>query len=165
MRISIIVATGLQRQIGLAGQIPWHLSADLRNFKNLTMGHHLIVGRKTYQSIGRPLPGRKMLIISRNKDFSAPDCQTIGSLTEAIEKARQAGDSEVFIAGGGEIYKESLAVADHLYWTQVFYDGEADTFFPDITNMDWKKTFSEFSPESNGEPAWQYGIWEKGTAN
>ncbi len=161
MRISIIVAMGLQRQIGLAGKLPWHISADLKNFKKLSMGHTLIFGRKTFESIGKALPGRKILILTRNTHYSAPAWETAASLAEALQKAKDQGESEVFIAGGAEIYALGLPLAHRLYLTSVSYNGPADTFFPVFDREPWTLMFSHFSPEQDAEAAWLYEVWEK----
>ena len=161
MKISIIVAMGLERQIGREGKIPWHLSWDLKNFKKITMGHHLVVGRKTFQSIGHALPGRQMIVVSRNADFSAPGCTTAPSLTVAIQMAQEKGEKELFIAGGCEIYAEAIPLAQKLYITQVDYIGEADRYFPPMSLDNWERTFSNFSPSQGDEPSAQFEIWEK----
>src|SRR5512139_3630480 len=110
MNISLIVAMDEERGIGKGGKVPWHLKADLQRFKALTMGHHLIVGRKTWESIGRPLAGRVMVIITRSPVYrpeNCPDCVVVDSLDAALEVARQAGEQEAFIGGGGEIFAQA----------------------------------------------------------
>jgi len=104
--ISIIVALSENNVVGVRNQLPWKLSADLKRVKELTMGHHIIMGRKTYESIGKPLPGRTNVIITRNKNYQAEGCVIVSSLEEAIEMSK--ADSEVFIFGGGEIFKEAI---------------------------------------------------------
>ena len=134
--ISIIVATGRQNQIGLNGTMPWHLSDDLKNFKKLTSGHPVIMGRKTFDSIGKALPNRLNFVITSNPaNVSAYNICTVSSLEQAIKKAGLAG-KEIFIIGGASIYKQSLDLVDKLIITHVDYDGEADTYMPEI---DWKK--------------------------
>ena len=105
---SIIVAMDERGGIGLNNRVPWHIPADLRRFKALTMGHHLIVGRKTYESIGRVLPGRTMIIVSRSKDYRAEGCWVVSSLQGALRLAEEGGETEVFIGGGGMIYAQAL---------------------------------------------------------
>jgi len=146
MIISIIVALDENRGIGLKNQIPWHLPADLARFKKLTMGHHLVVGRKTYESIGFPLPGRQMIILTRNPEFEAQDCFTVKSLDAALELAEKRGEKEVFIIGGAEIYREALPLSDHLYLTAVHTSAEADTHFPAIEKDRWAEVCSQYSP-------------------
>jgi dihydrofolate reductase len=138
MIISLIVAMDEGRGIGKDNHIPWRLSADLKRFKALTMGHHLIMGRKTYESIGRPLPGRTTLIITRNLNYQAEGCQIAHSLKGALELARTDGEDEAFIIGGGEIFKHALPLADRIYLTQVRARLDCDTFFPDFDLGDWQ---------------------------
>lgn len=129
-----------ERGIGKDGRVPWHLSADLRRFKALTLGHHLIVGRKTWESIGRPLPGRMMVIISRNPHYrpeNCPGCIVVSSLPAALDLARRAGDDEAFIGGGGEIYAQALPLANRIYLTHVHARLGCDVFFPLFDPADW----------------------------
>ncbi len=137
MNISIIVALSENNVVGINNQLPWHLSADLKRVKALTMGHHLIMGRKTFESIGRPLPGRTNVIITRNKNFKAEGCVTVSSLTEALERSKD--DSEVFIFGGGEIFREGLPKVTKIYMTRIHRDFEGDTHFPELNSNDWKE--------------------------
>lgn len=146
MIISLIAALDERGAIGLQGGLPWHLSSDLIRFKNLTMNHHLVMGRKTYQSIGRALPGRMMVVVSRNQDFHAEGCRVEHSLDEALEYARQNGETEVFIIGGGDIFQQSLPFADRIYLTRVHAVTEADTFFPDLNLDEWRVQSSSFVP-------------------
>ncbi len=138
MIVSMIVAVSENGVIGKDGDIPWRLSADLQRFKHLTMDHHLIMGRKTYESIGRPLPGRKMVIITHQEDFVAPGCEVVHSLEDAISLAEKAGETEVFIAGGASIYAEAFPKAQRLYYTQVNAEVDGDTFFPTFSEEDWQ---------------------------
>jgi len=137
MIISIIVAMDEQRGIGKEGRLPWHLSADLKRFKSLTMGHYLIMGRKTFESIGRPLPGRTMIIITRNRSYAAEGCLIAASLKAAMAIAEERGESEAFIAGGGEIFTQALPLADRIYLTLVHAVVEADVFFPEYEPKEW----------------------------
>lgn len=129
MKVSIIVATGKNGEIGLENKLLWHLPADMKFFREKTMGHHMIMGRKTYESIGKPLPGRTTVIITRDKDYKAEGCIVVHSLEEAIQKAEAAGDTEAMITGGAEIYKLALDKADVLYLTEVEGEFKADSFF------------------------------------
>ena len=124
--------------IGLNNQVPWHLPSDLKRFKSLTMGHHLIVGRKTYESIGRPLPGRIMIIVTRAKQYQAAGCLVAASLKEALSIAEQAGEREVFIGGGGQIYAQAIAIANRIYLTQVRTTADADVYFPAWDRANWQ---------------------------
>ncbi len=138
MLVSLIVAMDRNRAIGLQNRVPWHLSADLQNFKRLTMGHHLVQGRRTYESIGRPLPGRWMVVLSRQRDYSAPGCDVVHSLPEALDLARSRGENEVFIGGGAGVYQESLPLADQIYLTRVQAEVHADTYFPPFDGRRWR---------------------------
>ncbi len=146
MIISLIAAVDEDGGIGLDNQIPWHLPADLARFKEVTMGHHLVVGRKTFQSIGSALVGRQMIILTRNPEFEAPECFTAANLDEALARAESAGEKEVFIIGGAEIYQEALPLADRLYLTKVHTRVEVDVYFPDIDDKEWELVVEEFYP-------------------
>src|SRR5690349_21170892 len=130
MTISIIVALSENNVVGINNQLPWHLSADLKRVKALTMGHHLIMGRKTFESIGRPLPGRTNVIITRDRNYQAEGCVVVGSLMEALDKAKE--DNEAFIFGGGEIFKEGLPKVNKIYMTRIHQHFEGDTHFPEL---------------------------------
>src|SRR5262245_8173289 len=107
------------RGIGIDNKLPWRLPADHKRFRELTMGHQIIVGRKTYESIGRPLPGRRMIIVTHNRNYRTEGCDVAHSIEQAIELARERDDSEVFICGGGEIYSQTIELADRIYLTLV----------------------------------------------
>lgn len=139
MKISLIVAMDERGGIGLRGRLPWHLSADLKHFKELTMGHSLVMGRKTYESIERALPGRKLVVITHQRDFQVEGAQVTHSLGEALELVRRSGESEVFVAGGGEVFADALRIADNIYLTRVQTVAEADTFFPDVDLEEWEE--------------------------
>lgn len=138
MLISIIVAMGRNRAIGFQNALPWRLSADMKRFKDLTMGHHILMGRKTYESIGRPLPGRTSIVITRQMDFRAEGCLIVHSLDEAIALAQARGEQEAFVIGGAEIYAQAVPQADRLYLTFVDAAPEADAFFPEFAEADWQ---------------------------
>lgn len=142
MKISIIAAMDEKRGIGKNGHLPWHIPEDLQRFKKTTTGHTIIMGRKTFESIGHPLPDRKTIILTRNLSFNSEGCQISTSFSEAIDLAKSAGESEVFIAGGGDIFSQSIIFADELYLTIVEGDFEADTFFPDYSAFS-RKIFEE----------------------
>jgi dihydrofolate reductase len=138
MRVSIIAAVADNGVIGRRGDLPWHLSADLKRFKRLTMGHHLLIGRRTFEAIGRPLPGRKLVVISRQRATLPAGVLLARSLSAAIRIAEQAGDDEAFVAGGAEIYALALSRADRLYLTRVHASFEGDTTFPNYDESSWK---------------------------
>ncbi len=130
MKVSIIVAVADNGVIGQGGRVPWHLSADLKRFKALTMGHHLIVGRRTWESIGRPLPGRRTIVVSRSRPELPAEVGLAPSLEAALATAALAGDDEAFVAGGAEIYAQAMPLAERLYLTRVHAMPEGDAVFP-----------------------------------
>lgn len=133
--ISIIAAIGSNRELGENNKLLWHIPEDLERFKEITSHHPVIMGRKTYESIGRPLPERVNIIVTHDKNFSRPGCLTAGSLEEAITMARKKDKNEIFIIGGGQIYDQAIGIADKLYLTKVEGNFEADTFFPDYSRF------------------------------
>lgn len=130
------------RGIGLDNRLPWHLPDDLKRFKRLTMGHHLIMGRKTFESIGRPLPGRETIILSRQRDLMYAGCTVVSSLQAALELAESRGEDQVFIAGGGQLYAQALQLADCMHLTHVYTIAPADTFFPEFDRQAWLEKHS-----------------------
>ncbi len=145
MRISIIAAVAENGVIGRQGRLPWHLSDDLRRFKRLTMGHTIIMGRRTWQSIGRALPGRRTVVVSRQPDYrvNMAAVEMAASLDAALQIAASAGDDEAFIVGGAELYRNALHRADRLYMTRVRAVVDGDTYFPDVQLGDWQLVESE----------------------
>ena len=139
MIVSIIAAMDNRRGIGIENRLPWRLSADLKRFRELTMGHHIIVGRKTFDSIGKPLPGRQMIVVTRDNEFQADGCDVCHSLPGALDFARSRGEEEVFIIGGAQIYEQALPLADRMYLTFVDAEIVADTFFPAFDPQDWSE--------------------------
>jgi dihydrofolate reductase len=137
--LSVIAAMAKNRVIGIENRLPWHLPEDLRHFKTLTMGHHIVMGRKTYESIGRPLPGRVTVIVTRNPDYRADGCVTADSLDAAIEFGRAAGDPEIFFVGGAELYGQVLTRADRLYLTEIQAEFAGDAHFPAL-DSGWRET-------------------------
>jgi dihydrofolate reductase len=164
MLVSLIVAMDEEGGIGYRGGLPWRLSADLRRFKQLTMGHHILMGRKTYESIGRPLPGRRTIIITRNRYFTALGCQTAISLEEALDLAEKSGEQEAFIIGGGEIFSEAINKADKIYLTRVHTVTGADTYFPSFRIEDWNVEDHIFheADEKNQYPSTYMRLVRKG---
>lgn len=137
MRRSIIVAMSLDRVIGRDNGLPWRLPEDLKRFKRLTLGHHLLVGRKTFESIGRPLPGREMVVITRRDDYRPEGVRLAHSIDEALGIASAAGDDEAFIGGGAEIFRATLDLADRIYLTLVRATIAGDTLFPEFDRESW----------------------------
>jgi dihydrofolate reductase len=142
MKISLIVAMSSNRAIGLDGQMPWHLSADLKRFKQITMGHPILMGRLTFESIGRALPGRTNIVVSRNPDYRPEGCLVVDSVEAAISQGCQL-DDEVFVIGGSTLYEATLPIASTLYITQINQDFEGDTFFPDFDRNNWAEVERE----------------------
>jgi dihydrofolate reductase len=142
MKISLIVAMASNRAIGLNNQMPWHLSADLKKFKQITMGSPILMGRKTHESIGKALPGRTNIIISRNLSYKQDDCLVFDNIDKAIETVCKEND-ELFVMGGASIYDAMLAKADMLYLTKINKEFKGDTFFPVIDENDWKEISRE----------------------
>ncbi|KKU21132.1 MAG: hypothetical protein UX31_C0021G0010 [Candidatus Nomurabacteria bacterium GW2011_GWA1_46_11] len=147
--INIIVAHSRNMAIGKANSLPWRLPDDLKRFKKLTSGHPIIMGRKTYQSINRPLPDRTNIVVTRDMDLEIPGCVVVHSAAEAIKKAQEFDREEIFIIGGAELYKETLSLADRLYVTIVDMHADGDAFFPEYSNIFTKK-ISEESGEFEG---------------
>ena len=143
MKVSQIVAVSKNRAIGKDNDLIWHLPSDLQFFKRRTSGHHIIMGRKNYESIGRPLPNRTNVIISRNVDYQAEGCVTVQSIQEALDLAESNNETEAFIIGGGQIYEQSLDLVSTIYLTEVHEEFEGDTFYPELGN-EWKEEEREF---------------------
>jgi dihydrofolate reductase len=137
MRVTLIAALGRDGVIGLGNRMPWHISEDLSRFKNLTMGHPVVMGRKTFGSIGKPLPGRDNIVITRSREFAAPGCRIVHSLEEALAAAD--GAAEVFVIGGAEIYALALPLADRLELTEVDVSISGDAYFPDFERAAWRE--------------------------
>ncbi|HEY9559320.1 MAG TPA: dihydrofolate reductase [Anseongella sp.] len=141
MNLSILAAKAANNVIGKSNQLIWHMPADLKHFRELTTGSTVIMGRKTFESIGKPLPNRHNIVVTRQKDYPAPGCEVVGSLDEAVQISHQ--EENVFILGGGEIYRQSMEIAGTLYITEIHATFEGDTFFPPIDTAVWVETFRE----------------------
>ncbi|MGI9222042.1 MAG: dihydrofolate reductase [Woeseiaceae bacterium] len=146
--ISLIVAASTNNVIGVAGGLPWHLSDDLKRFKALTMGKPIIMGRKTFESIGRALPGRQNIVITSQAGYKAEGCDVVSSTDAAIEVAGEA--TEKMIIGGGEIYRLFLPIADRIYLTRVAVDVSGDTLFPELDANVWQETDREAHQAGEG---------------
>lgn len=144
MTVTIVVAMGSDGVIGVDGAMPWHLPADLAHFKRATLGHPMIMGRKTYESIGRPLPGRTTIVVTGQPDWSAEGVQVAASFGQALDEAL-ALDPDVFVVGGAQIYAEALGhgVVDRLVVTHIDAAPAGDTYFPDLNWSEWKVTEQE----------------------
>lgn len=138
----IVAAVGRNGAIGIEGGLPWRIPEDLARFKQLTMGHAVVMGRATYESIGRPLPGRRNIVLSRSVDLKYEGVEVAGSLHGAIETARSHGE-HAFIIGGAEVYRTALPVADRMELTEVDSEPKADTWFPDVDWSNWQEVARE----------------------
>jgi dihydrofolate reductase len=132
--------------IGKGNRLPWRLSADLKRFRELTMGHHIVMGRKTFESIGRALPGRQTVIVTRNRGLEVEGCLIAHSVDEALGMAEQRGETELFICGGADVYAQTIGRADRIYLTEVHAEVEADTFFPAWDRTLWREAQSADYP-------------------
>jgi len=154
MTVSLIAAMSENRVIGRENGLPWKLPADLKRLKRLTMGHHVIMGRKTFDSIHKALPGRINVVITRDRSFEADEVATVSSLQDALRLAEASGDPEVFVAGGGEIFEQALPIANRIYLTLIHKHFEGDTFFPDFDRSVWTLTTEaeRLTDEKSGLP-------------
>lgn len=137
-RLSLIAAMARNRAIGIDNKLPWRLPEDLKHFKTLTLGHHILMGRKTWESLPGKLPGRTSVVITRSRDLQVPDCIVAHSIEEAI--AACSGDEEVFFIGGAELYRQALDIADRLYLTEIHQDFEGDAWFPEFDPAQWQES-------------------------
>lgn len=165
-RISLVVAHSRNRVIGREGQLPWRLSGDLKRFKQLTMGHHLLMGRKTLESIGRILPGRTSLVLTRQPGYVPPvGCEAAICVTDwaaALQNTEDAADDELFVIGGGEIYRLALPQADRIHLTLVEAEIEGDTTFPALDSAEWTLTSEERHPaDGKNEYPFAVQLWER----
>lgn len=165
MKISMIAAMGSNRTIGKDNDIPWHLPDDFQYFKETTKGHYVLMGRKNFESLPprfKPLPQRPNVIITRNPNYQAEGAEVVFSLEEAIEMAREAGEKEAFIIGGGEIYKLGLAFADCIYLTEIQGAFNGDTIFPEFDKSVWKESSRKHhSVDDRHQYAFDFVIYEK----
>ncbi len=137
-RLSIIAAMAKTRVIGIANTLPWRLSEDLKHFKALTLGHHILMGRKTWESLPGKLPGRTSVVITRSRDLQAPGCIVTNSIEDAI--AACGDDDEIFFIGGAELYRQALNVADRIYLTEIQAEFKGDAWFPEFDSNLWQET-------------------------
>ncbi|NOU66664.1 dihydrofolate reductase [Paenibacillus sp. LMG 31461] len=159
MSISFIFAMDRNRAIGVNNKLPWHLPGDLKFFKNVTMGHPILMGRKTYESIGKPLPGRRNVILTQNTAYQAEGCEVIHSVDEAIDAFR---DQELFVIGGAEIFKLFASHVNRMYITYIEDEFEADTFMSDLDLSNWTLVSSEQGERNEKNPyEYYFGIYER----
>jgi len=161
MKVSMIVAFGKNYQIGLNNALLWHIPEDLKNFKRLTNGHHILMGRKTFESIGFPLPNRTSVVLSKN-GFSFDGVHTYEEINEALEFCKNNGEEEVFIMGGAQVYKLAFPYVNKLYLSEVDYDDEADAFLEEIDFSNWNLeeeiSHEEINENDKKTPAWTFKI-------
>ena len=150
MRISFIVAKAENNVIGKNNALPWHLKDDLQLFKKITMGHHILMGRKTFESIGKALPGRMSLVISTENHAKSENVLWIKSIIRAIKQAERNGETELFIIGGEKIFKAALSLADRIYLTEVKAKVEGNVFFPPLSMKNWKKVSEQHFDKNAG---------------
>jgi dihydrofolate reductase len=148
-RISVIAALAKNRVIGIANRLPWKLPEDLAYFKTLTLGHAILMGRKTFESLGRPLPGRSNIVITRNTDYQAVGCLVATSISAAL--ALCAADDEVFFIGGAELYAQAIPLAHSLYLTEVDIEVSGDAWFPDYDQSAWREISRESHRGQKGD--------------
>ncbi len=162
MTISLIVAAAENNAIGKDNQLLWHLPNDLKFFKNTTWAMVVVMGRKTFEAVNRPLPGRVNVVITRQADWKADDVVVAKDLQDALKKAADTNCKEAFLIGGGEIYKWAMPIADKIYMTRVHAELEGDTFFPAIDEQVWKLTSHEdFGVDAKHQYAYSFQVWEK----
>ncbi|MFQ1846914.1 type 3 dihydrofolate reductase [Aeromonas veronii] len=162
MKISMIAAMAHDRVIGKDNQMPWHLPADLAHFKRVTLGKPILMGRKTFESIGRPLPGRRNLVISRNPDYQAEGIEVVGSVEAALALLAGSSVEELMVIGGGHLYAEMLPSADCLYLTRIDLAVEGDTRFPAFDDGQWQRVDCEShsADEKNPHP-YSFETWQR----
>lgn len=163
MIISVIAALGRNRELGLDNKMLWRIKEDWKHFKGTTMGHTLLMGRKTFDSIGSPLPGRKTFILTRNKNLNQKSCEMIYSLEEGVELAKEQGETNLFIAGGAEIYSQALETlpVSQLILSFVDFKGDADAYFPSIDLSQWTETHRTLFKKEVNTPAWELKIFKR----
>lgn len=150
MKLTIVVAASANNVIGRHGGLPWHLPEDLRRFRQLTWGKPLLMGRRTYEAIGRPLPGRRNIVISRQPGLEINGCEVMATIDEALQLLAHA--PEVMVIGGGEIYRALLPRVDRIEMTRVDLEVEGDTYFPELEPGEWRVVASEEYPAGEGRP-------------
>ncbi len=162
MKISIIVAIADNGVIGRDNELPWRLSADLQRFKALTMGHHLLLGRKTFEAIGRPLPGREMIVVSRGTPELPDGVHLASSILDGIERARSYAEEELFVAGGASIYAVTLTDCDRVYLTRVHDDVDGDVLFPAVDWSLWDEVSRQEIPaDERNEYATTFTVYDR----
>lgn len=162
MIISLIAAMGKNRVIGKNNQMMWYLPKEFKYFKDTTIGHCIVTGRKNFEATGRALPGRTNIIVTRNHDYKAEGCLVVNSIESAIEYAKNNGETELFICGGGQIYRDSIPFADRIYLTYVDFEVEGDVYFPEFDESIYhKKLITELDKSENNKYSWKAYIFQR----
>lgn len=162
MRISMIVAMTRERVIGRRGGLPWRIPGDLKHFKSLTLGKPILMGRKTHESIGKPLPGRSNIVITRDRGYGKEGIEVVHGLDGALGLAEEGGADEAMIIGGAEIYRLALPVAERLYVTEVHAEVAGDTYFPDTPADAWREVSrQDHEADGTGTPAYSFVVLER----
>ncbi len=161
IEISLIAALGQKREIGNNNELLWRIREDLQNFKRLTLGHIILMGRKTYESIGRPLPGRTTLVLTRQEKYEAPGCIMVHTWDAAVDYAQHAGEKELFVCGGAEIYAKALPHASRMYLSWIEATQTADAYFPAWVATKWRVELEVGFPAGESAPAWRYQVLER----
>lgn len=163
MKVSIIVAIAENNAIGKNNQLLWHLPADLKHFKDITGGHSIIMGRKTFDSVGKPLPRRRNIVVTR-QPITIEGCEVVNSIEAGLELC--SGEDEVFIGGGAEIYRQAMHLTGRIYLTIVHKRFEADTFFPDINPAEWEEVSREYhAPDEKNSLPYSFITYERSGDN
>ncbi|KIL39163.1 dihydrofolate reductase [Gordoniibacillus kamchatkensis] len=162
MTISLLLAMDRNRGIGVDNKLPWRLPADLAYFKRLTTGHTVLMGRRTYESIGKPLPNRHNVVVTRDRSYRAEGCEIVHDLEEALRRYEGKGGDELFVIGGGEIFNAALPVADKLYITYIDHEFAADTFFPAVDENAWQLVSREPGVKDERNPYdYEFRVYER----
>ncbi|MDB6143292.1 MAG: dihydrofolate reductase [Pseudomonas sp.] len=166
--LSLIAALGENRVIGVDNSMPWHLPGDFKYFKATTLGKPIIMGRKTWDSLGRPLPGRLNLVVSRQADLQLEGAEVFTSLDAAVVRAEQwargQGVDEVMLIGGAQLYAQGMGQADRLYLTRVALSPDGDAWFPEFDTAEWALVSNTENPAVDGKPAYNFEVWERARA-
>ncbi len=165
MTVALVAAVAKNRVIGAGGALPWHISADLKRFKQITMGKPVVMGRKTFESIGRPLGGRANIVISANPDYHLTGVTVVSSFADALKLAQTIAeaneDGEVMVIGGAQVYHDALVRADRLYLTEVDAEYDGDVFFPELPEGQWREVAREDHPATDDEPGYSFVVLER----
>lgn len=160
--LSLLVAAGENNVIGKNNQLPWHLPDDLRYFKNQTWGMPILMGRKTFESIGKPLPGRKSIVITRSDEWKHDAVDVVHTIDGAIEKAKSFGVKEIFVIGGAEIFNSAFAQASRIYLTRIHHSFDGDVYFPEVSAGEWNLVSNRFCHADEKNPySHSFQVWER----